>query len=203
MTTIRTASVDDAPATSELYLRGGLDETVFQWVIPDGDARRSLAANQREYTTAWLAGAMSTGEVVLGTEGDLVVGVCVWERIDGAPPQVDSAEAASFLEEAYGEYAPRMATVLGAVAARHPHDEPHWYLQQAIVDPAHRGRGVGGAMIRAHLARTDAEGLATYLEASSPRNRRLYERLGYHPAGDPIVFASDGPPLQPMWRRVP
>lgn len=38
-----------------------------------------------------------------------------------------------------------------------------------------------------------------YLEASTPRNRALYERHGFRDHGEPIPLP-DGPRLQPMWR---
>ncbi|WP_199435287.1 hypothetical protein [Qaidamihabitans albus] len=49
-------------------------------------------------------------------------------------------------------------------------------------------------MLREQLRR-----LPAYLEASSPRDRRLYERVGFTDLGDPIE-PPDGPRLQPMWR---
>jgi hypothetical protein len=40
--------------------------------------------------------------------------------------------------------------------------------------------------------------MPAYLEASSPQNRKLYERHGYETMGELIV--SDSPALYPMWR---
>jgi hypothetical protein len=49
------------------------------------------------------------------------------------------------------------------------------------------------------LERCDREGARAYLDATSERNKRLYERHGFQ-AEDP--FASPGgPPLWPMWRQ--
>lgn len=55
-------------------------------------------------------------------------------------------------------------------------------------------------MIRAELERCDREGLPAYLEASSARSRRLYERLGFHFLGRAVALP-DGPPMYPMWRE--
>src|SRR5690606_25856353 len=149
VTKIRPATTDDAVAAAEVYATGGLDEAVFSWVIPGDTARRAHVEATREFTVAWLTGAMETGEVVLAlTDDDTVVGVSLWERVDSAPPREISPETAAFLEQAYGEYAPRMELVMTAVAERHPHDTPHWYLQQVVVDAAHRGQGIGGALLR-------------------------------------------------------
>ena len=40
--------------------------------------------------------------------------------------------------------------------------------------------------------------MPAYHEASSPRNRALYERHGYVTQGE--FTLPDGPPLWPMWR---
>ncbi|MFJ8632616.1 hypothetical protein [Streptomyces sp. NPDC093568] len=42
--------------------------------------------------------------------------------------------------------------------------------------------------------------MAACLEASSVRSRRLYERLGFEPEGEPIALP-DGPRMWPMWRE--
>lgn len=44
----------------------------------------------------------------------------------------------------------------------------------------------------------DALGDAAYLEATSPDNRRLYERHGFEVTGEIVV--PDGPTLWAMWR---
>jgi hypothetical protein len=49
------------------------------------------------------------------------------------------------------------------------------------------------------LQRCDREGVRAYLDATSPRNKRLYERHGFRATGE---FAPDGGPrLWPMWRE--
>ena len=79
----------------------------------------------------------------------------------------------------------------------HP-DEPHWYLPVTGVDPSHQGRGHGSAMLRAALARCDADGLVAYLESSSPANLPLYERHGFEVTGE--VQAPGAPVTFPMVR---
>jgi hypothetical protein len=49
------------------------------------------------------------------------------------------------------------------------------------------------------LSRCDAEGVPAYLEASSPRNRALYERHGFEVTQEFRVGA-DAPPIWGMWR---
>ena len=56
---------------------------------------------------------------------------------------------------------------------------PHYYLWGVAVDPAEQGRGVGDALMRAFLTRTDEEGVPVYLETHDGRNVRYYERHGF------------------------
>ena len=49
------------------------------------------------------------------------------------------------------------------------------------------------------LQRADADGLPAYHEATSPRNRALYERHGYVNQGE-LVLPDGGPTLWRMWR---
>lgn len=87
---------------------------------------------------------------------------------------------------------------LSAMERHHP-TEPHWYLEIIGADPAMRGRGVGGALIRPMLERCDTEGLPAYLESSKKENLPFYERHGFAVTGE-IRLGAGAPPLWPMWR---
>jgi ribosomal protein S18 acetylase RimI-like enzyme len=87
--------------------------------------------------------------------------------------------------------------VVELFGAAHPH-EPAWYLQFLGVDPAYQGRGLGSALLRDVLDAADESGQAAYLEASSDRNRALYERHGFAHLGD--LTLPDGPTAYAMWR---
>jgi hypothetical protein len=54
------------------------------------------------------------------------------------------------------------------------------------------------SLLRAVLDRADREGSPAYLEATSRRNRALYERHGFVTIGELTV--ADCPPLYAMWR---
>jgi len=49
------------------------------------------------------------------------------------------------------------------------------------------------------LDRCDREGTPAYLEASSERNRALYERHGFE-LRDTFHLPMGGPPIRKMWR---
>ena len=79
----------------------------------------------------------------------------------------------------------------------HP-TQPLYYCQFLATVPAMQRRGIGSAFLRDMLARADGEGMPAYHEATSPRNRALYERHGYVRQGE--FTLPDGPTLWPMWR---
>ena len=89
--------------------------------------------------------------------------------------------------------------VFGALDAYHP-KTPCWYLNFIGVDPAHQGRGLGSALMKAALRRCDEDGIPAYLESSNPRNLSLYERHGFAAIGE--IQIDDSPLVTPMLRPV-
>jgi ribosomal protein S18 acetylase RimI-like enzyme len=95
---------------------------------------------------------------------------------------------------------PRLLKALTFMENKHPHQPLHWYLASVGVTPAWQGRGYGAALLRPVLERCDSEHLPAYLEASTPRNRALYERHGFEVIEE-CRYAKDAPPLWRMWRN--
>ncbi|HET7167576.1 MAG TPA: GNAT family N-acetyltransferase [Candidatus Limnocylindrales bacterium] len=75
----------------------------------------------------------------------------------------------------------------------------HAYLSLLATHPAHRGRGVGQALLAADLGVWDAAGLPAYLESSNPLNDHRYARAGFRSIGG-FRAVRDGAPLTTMWR---
>lgn len=71
---------------------------------------------------------------------------------------------------------------------------PHWYLQLLAVEPDRAGRGTGGALLVAGLARADADRLPCYLETHNERNLRFYGRHGFE-----VVDETDVPGAIRYW----
>ena len=80
----------------------------------------------------------------------------------------------------------------------HPTEE-HWYLPVTGVDPAAQGRGMGTTVLRYGLSLAARDGVPAYLEASSPRSRALYMRLGFEVMDE--IQAGSSPRVWAMIRQ--
>lgn len=84
---------------------------------------------------------------------------------------------------------------------RHHPKAAHWYLQYLGVEPKRQGRGLGAALLSPVLERCDQARVPAHLEASSERNRALYERHGFA-VTEVIHMPRKGPPIREMWREA-
>ncbi|MCA5893901.1 GNAT family N-acetyltransferase [Isoptericola sp. NEAU-Y5] len=62
------------------------------------------------------------------------------------------------------------------------------WLADVIVDPAHRGRGLGTTVVTGALADVEPLGLRRVLLKASDEGRVVYERLGFVPLDDPAPW---------------
>jgi GNAT superfamily N-acetyltransferase len=145
------------------------------------------------------------GDVYKAVVDGRPVGAAIWlPVVPGIPELPTSYDSA--LEAATGEWVERFRDFDIALEAQHPDDHrtpAHAHLTMLAVDPAWQGRGVGGAMLRAHHAVLDRPRVPAYLEAADLRSRRLYERYGYRRLDEPISLPAGGPLMWPMWRDPP
>ncbi len=86
--------------------------------------------------------------------------------------------AAQVLPLLTAEEGARMEEVERVLGAMHL-ETPHWYLGIAAVHPAHQGRGLGGAVIRALLGEPVAADAPAFLITTASGNVPIYERLGF------------------------
>lgn len=169
---------------------------VAEWLVADLDDRaRVLPANFLIYVEH----ALVHGLVELTTDHNAAA---VWfpTGVDDLPPPADYDAR---LLAACGRHTERFRLLDEQFAAHHPHDLTHHHLAFLAVRPDAQGNGLGSALLRAHHNQLDASGIAAYLEASSPRSVRLYERHGYRHLGPPFHLPDNGPPLWPMLRQGP
>jgi GNAT superfamily N-acetyltransferase len=81
----------------------------------------------------------------------------------------------------------------------HPRRPEHWYLHYIGIKPRCQGRGLGAALLAPVLEVCDRSGMHAYLEASSERNRVLYERHGFELTST-FTLPMNGPPIRKMLR---
>ena len=103
--------------------------------------------------------------------------------------------------ELLGDRADLYFALFDRFAENHPHDAPHHYLSLLATSGAHRGQGLGMALLRQNLAGFDAVGVPTYLESSNPANDARYQSVGFVPRGR-FQGPDDGPVVTTMWRPV-
>lgn len=191
---VRKARTDDVDGIVDVLARAFDDDPVFEWFLRDdagrGDAfRRFFEIAARQLT-------LPHDEVYLAAGG---AGAALW-----APPgtwELGEDQIEALLPDLAAIFGPRKLerslSGMELMDRRHP-GEPHFYLFLLGVEPALHSQGIGSALLRAVLRRCDEQGLPAYLEATSPRNRALYERHGF--AVTDVLTLPDGPPVWFMWR---
>jgi ribosomal protein S18 acetylase RimI-like enzyme len=188
-TQIRRASADDVPGIASTLSQAFFDDPVFRWAYPNDDRRREVLPG---VFSLFAEAFQRHDEVYLAGQ---IGGTALWAPPGQAP--VDD-ELNQRLEQAAGADGERLFEVAGLIDEHHPHGS-YYYLQLLGVEPESQGRGIGSALLDHMLERCDREGTRAYLDATSPDNKRLYERHGFRASGK---FAPEGgPPLWSMWRE--
>jgi GNAT superfamily N-acetyltransferase len=188
---IRQATLVDVDTMTEVLVEAFLVSPVGDWLIPDVATRRGV---YEDYFRLHGRHGLEMGKVDITTDGNAVA---VWwpDHLAAIPPDYSARLAA-----ACGPWLRRFA-LMDKVFDRHHPDLPHNYPPFVAVAPQLQGQGVGSALLAHHHAVLDAAGQAAYLEASTDRSRRLYERHGYQLRQDAVTLPEDGPPIWPMWRE--
>jgi GNAT superfamily N-acetyltransferase len=192
---IRGATAADVTALSRALAAAFEDDPIFAWLLPD---------RRRRHDRLLRFFALELGDVVLPTGA-------AWMSAEGSgaslelppggwrmPLQLQALHAPQFVA-VFGRSLPRALITITKMERKHLR-EPHLYVPYVGVAPEAQGAGLGTRLLGRTLERADADGLPTYLEATSEQNAALYARLGFEHLGAFTVLGS--PPLWPM-RRPP
>ena len=186
---VETATAASAAAVFDVLTLAFSDDPMTRWTWPDGPL---FLATFPGFAKAFGGAAFDRGSAHhVGCAA-----AALW-----LPPGVgpDEAELDRILEKTMPETVKADGARLMEQMARHHPAEPHWYLPLIGVDPAHRGKGLGGALLNHALTACDRDGSLAYLESTNPRNISLYERHGFQRLA--TIQFGNSPPMVPMLRK--
>ena len=184
----------DVPRMAAALADAFADDPAMSWVVPDDRVRRDMTERAFALMSSACGSSRTSATRPRG------VGAAVWEL----PGRWKSAPARS---AALGRDSsrPSGATCRGRWAlyaswspATRATRTTTCRLSASV--PEWQGRGMGAALLKPMLDRCDAERMPAYLEASSPRNRALYERHGFA-VTEEFHLGKGSPPLWRMWRE--
>ena len=190
-----TATPADVTVLSRALAAAFEDDPIFGWLLPD--RRRRHDRLLRFFALELGHVVLPAGTVWMSPERS---GACLELPPGGwrMPLRTQALQAPQFVA-VFGRSLPRALVTITKMERRHLR-EPHLYVPYIGVAPEAQGAGLGTSLLGRTLERADADGLPTYLEATSEQNAALYARLGFEHLGAFTVLGS--PPLWPM-RRPP
>lgn len=189
---IRTAGEGDREFVIRLLDEAFQDDPVSGWVFPD---RAHRVATHHKLMGAFADVVLAEGRVDVTEDG---AACALWLSVPA--DEHGDEDGPGQLREAVDPENERVELIGRLTAGIHPAGRAHEYLWMIAVAPGRQSEGLGTALIETVLDRCDREGIPAYLEASSARSRKLYERLGFELTGRPLDLP-DGPQMWPMWRE--
>ncbi len=191
---IRRVGAADRLAVGSTIAAAFFDDPTTRWLIPDLERRHQLVEPMFAlYADAYIP----HGDVYL-TADDMGAAVWLTPGTELLTPEQEETFGAAIQQLAGSDVAGRLFQMEEIFASHHP-AEPYFYMQFLATVPGFQSRGIGSAFLRRMLAEADREHRPAYHEATTPRNRALYERHGYVNLGE-IAVPNGGPTLWRMWR---
>lgn len=193
---VRRATQDDHEAAAEALALAFADDPAWAHLLPDPETR---AERLLAFFTAEIGNlAPELREVWVTEDGS---GAAIWARPRRwRVPLTRTLRVARPMAGVFGTRLPLAIWTQLRFERRHPAAPSHWYLHYIGVEPRRQGRGLGGALMAPVLEQCDREGHPAHLEASTERNRMLYERNGFA-LTETFDLPVGGPPLRGMWRE--
>lgn len=190
---IRAAGEGDRATVRRLLDEAFMHDPVSSWVFPEEAHRRAVHGL---FMGVFLDVALKEGRVDIAEDD---AAAALWLSVPAGEPDPAEEDVPALMRQTADPDNERAELVGRLTGAVHPTDRDHEYLLLVAVTPERQGEGLGTGLIASVLDRCDREGLPAYLEASSPRSRDLYLRLGFTLSGPPLRLP-DGPLMWPMWR---
>ncbi|WP_298334668.1 GNAT family N-acetyltransferase [uncultured Erythrobacter sp.] len=150
------------------------DDPALRWIEPDAAKRRTMLTG---FFKVMAEHARRHGEILASPDE---AAASLWYP----PGKVSDG----FLATAYDNLRmlagfrfalPRGLSVAEEMYKRHPNPQLYSYLRYVGVAPDAQGKGWGGAIVRAGVAKAAAQGLGVMLETATPDNVTIYTRLGF------------------------
>jgi GNAT superfamily N-acetyltransferase len=175
--------------------RGFDDNEIWVWLIPD-DRRRVKLLTRRyaamiKHVCIPRGGAWATADLQGGA---------LWTPPDRLEWTLGEQlhEALALLPGLGVRGAVRGQRLYALFRAHHPR-AAHYYLDTLSIDPDHRRRGYGSALLAPLLERADADRVPVYLETQRADNLPYYARFGFAEIGE--MSLPDSPTMWKMWRE--
>ncbi|MFC9894813.1 GNAT family N-acetyltransferase [Nocardia sp. NPDC127579] len=194
------AEPHELDTVTQVFARAGADEAVTAWIT---DNEPGIVEQYRTvFAPQTIADALRDDEIWVAGDGTEIWAVSLWQTVHTHDRlHRDAAYLRDLYDQAPHPSLRRLRALTGLLSETHPAEFPHRYLQAIVTLPEHRGKGAGAALVTDRADAAAADGLPTYLEASTERSAHLYTRCGFALEGELIALPEDGPVLRPMWFR--
>lgn len=192
---IRRATLADVQLGADSLAGAFAGDPVMNWLI---GSRADTRAQLRILFENSLGSELAKSTHIVDRE-DSGHAVALWHEVDDwKSPDAPMLRVLRSVFKIFRWRLPQAVRLISMVEAAHP-EEPHRYLGFIGVDPAHQGKGFGGALLTSMTAECDDAGIPAYLESSNPVNDALYHRFGFESRGY-IPLPKGAPPITAMWR---
>lgn len=177
------------------------DDPALRWIVRDAAKRSRMLPG---FFKVMAEQSRRHGEILASPDGGAA---SLWyppgEIKDGA---LNSIYDNLRMLAGFGFSLKRGVLVAEEMYRRHPRPQSYAYLRYVGVAPEAQGKGWGGAIVRAGIARAAAQGQGVLLETATPDNVTIYTRLGFEITEEwqvPGANNSHGPKFWTMIHPAP